>query len=688
MKPLPEILAPAGGIEALTAAMLSGADAVYVGAKSFSARSNAENFTGEALADAVSQCHIRGIRLYLAVNTVVFDNELQEVSSLIDHAAKIGVDALIVQDLGIARLAKEICPAMPLHASTQMSVHTPAGARYLYENGFARVVLARELSLAQIKEIIAACPIETEVFVHGALCMSVSGQCYLSAMAGRRSGNRGLCAQPCRLPFSHKKGDAACGLSLKDLSIVKEINTLKDAGVTSVKIEGRMKRPEYIAAAVNACRCAREETLTPDILETLQAVFSRSGFTDAYLKGKPSEEMFGVRGKEDVTSAAPVLKELQRLYAKEPARVPIKLAYTQQAGRSVCLECLDEDKNRVAAYGDMPEPAINKPTDAERAKASILKLGGTPYYADTVKLDVDETLAVSVSQINALRRECTEKLTLLRGEPIPKQTFTPSLAFEKRNQATRPTLRGRFRRFEQLPIDNCEKLEYIYLPAEEILQHIGSLTPIKDKLIAELPRAMFGLETALAEQLSRLKELGISRLSALNLGAIGLGKQYDMNLHGGFSLNAANSLALVALASAGIADTELSFETDLARARALSGVLKSGIVAYGRLPLMLTRNCPLKHHTDCAACGKKGGYMFDRMGNRFWVACNGTGSEVFNCHTLYLADRLEELLGLDFLTLIFTTEDSSEASAVVNEYLEGGTPPAEFTRGLYYRGVL
>ncbi len=688
MRDTPEILAPAGGAEALTAAMLSGADAVYLGGKAFSARGGAENFSNEELANAVAQCHIRGIKLYLAVNTIVFDNELADAAGLISYAAEIGVDALIVQDLGIARLAKEVCPTLPLHASTQMSVHTPAGARFLYAQGFKRVVLARELSHSQIKEITASCPIETEVFVHGALCMSVSGQCYMSAMAGRRSGNRGLCAQPCRLPFSHKKGDTACGLSLKDLSIVKEITELNKLGVTSVKIEGRMKRPEYVAAAVTACKNAREGTLTQEQLDSLQAVFSRSGFTDGYYKGEPGESMFGVRGKEDVTAAAAVLKDLQRLYAKEPARVPLTITYTQQPGRSVCLECVDADHNRVAAYGDIPEQAVNKPTDAERARAAILKLGGTPYFAETVHLNIDETLMVSVSQINALRRQCTEKLTLLRGEPRPKQTFAPSLAVARRPGEIRPALRARFRRFEQLPLNSCNELEYIYLPAEEILKHIAALAPVKDKLIAELPRAMFGLEGLLLEQLRQLYALGVDKLSALNLAAVEMGRQLQFKLYGGFGLNVANSEALAALAQAGLCDTELSFELDLARAKALSGALKSGIIAYGRLPLMLTRCCPLKHHTSCAACGKRGGYMFDRLGNRFWITCSGSGSEVFNCHTLSLADRLEELHGLDFLTLMFTTEDSAEAAAVISDYRSGGIPPEEFTRGLYYRGVL
>ncbi|MFA9381653.1 MAG: U32 family peptidase, partial [Acetanaerobacterium sp.] len=400
----PEILAPAGGPDALRAALRCGADAVYVGAKAFSARGGAENFSADSLRTAVADCHLRGVRLYLALNTLLFNSELMQAGELISLAADAGVDAVIVQDLGVASLVKQICPTMPLHGSTQMSVHTLGGALFLQHLGFARVILARELSLDELRTITAGCTIETEVFVHGALCMSVSGQCYMSAVAGRRSGNRGQCAQPCRLPFTANRGDGACGLSLKDLSIVEELPVLAEIAVSAVKIEGRLKRPEYVAAAVSACVSSREGTLDEAQLSRLRAVFSRSGFTSGYYTAERGETMFGVREKEDVTSAQAVLKELARLYDRESARVPVSFIYTQQTGAPVSLSCTDDRGNCACVTGDAPEPAINSPTDEARARGAIEKLGGTPFYAADITFDIDETLMVPNARINALRR--------------------------------------------------------------------------------------------------------------------------------------------------------------------------------------------------------------------------------------------------------------------------------------------
>lgn len=686
----PEILAPAGGPDALRAALRCGADAVYVGAKSFSARGAAENFTIDALRDAVADCHLHGARLYLALNTILFDGELEDAAALIAEAADAGVDAMIVQDLGAASLVKKICPSMPLHGSTQMSVHTLSGALFLQKQGFSRVILARELSYEDLRAITAGCSIETEVFVHGALCMSVSGQCYMSAVAGRRSGNRGQCAQPCRLPFTANRGDGSCGLSLKDLSIVKEIPALADLGVCSVKIEGRLKRPEYVAAAVSACVSARDGTLNEAELSRLQAVFSRSGFTAGYYEAKRDESMFGTREKEDVTAAQGVLKELARLYDRETPRVAVDFVYTQKQGQPVSLAAVDENGNRAFASGEVPEPALNSPTDEARARGAIEKLGGTPFYARKIAFDIDETLMVPNAWINALRRECAEQLANLRTVPVDRaiSPLQAPLRLPKREAQPTPTLRARFRRFNQIPLNRIDALEYLYLPVGEILAHAQELAPYMDKLIACPPRGMFGQDETILQNLKKLKSLGVDKLYAPGLGAIELGQRLDMQLFGGFSLNIANSLALGEYQRFGLRDTELSIELDLAHARTLSGDLARGIVGYGRLPLMLVRCCPLNHTRTCKECGARGGYMYDRLNNRFWVACEGAASEVFNCRILFLADRLPELRGLDFITLLFTDETIDQASSVIDAYLAGGTPPEEFTRGLYYRGVL
>lgn len=686
----PEILAPAGGPDALDAALRCGANAVYIGATSFSARGSAENFDTHALREAAASCHLNGARLYLALNTLLFDRELPAAAALIAQAADAGVDAIIVQDLGVAALVKKICPSMPLHGSTQMSVHTLSGALFLQKQGFSRVILARELSHDELREIAAACTIQTEVFVHGALCMSVSGQCYLSAVAGRRSGNRGQCAQPCRLPFTANRGDTACGLSLKDLSIVTEIPTLAAMGVSSVKIEGRLKRPEYVAAAVSACVSSRDGTLQNGQLSQLQAVFSRSGFTAGYYEATRGKGMFGTREKEDVTAAQGVLKDLARLYDRQTPRVEVDFIYTQKAGQPVSLTAVDEDGNRVVALGEIPAVAINSPTDTARARGAIEKLGGTPFYARDISFDIDETLMVPNAWINALRRDCCEQLTALRTRPKQREVLPleSPVRLPTHNASPLPALRARFRRFDQLPPDRLDALELIYLPVGEILSHTEQLAPVRDKLVACPPRGMFGQEQTVLAQLAQVKTLGIDKLYAPGLGAIELGQRLGMELFGGYSLNATNSVALEELRLLGLRDTELSFELDLTQARALQGALPRGILAYGRLPLMLVRCCPLNHTRTCKDCRTRGGYMFDRLNNRFWVACEGAASEIYNCRTLFLADRLSELRGVDFITLLFTDEAADEALGVIDCYQTGGAPPEEFTRGLYYRGVL
>ena len=383
MNRLPEILAPAGSPEALRAAVRCGADAVYLGASAFNARQGAHNFDTAALREAVSYCHARGVAVHLTLNTLVRQDELHAALKVAEEACVLGVDALIVQDVGLARRIRAAAPGMALHAATQLSCHTPSGVRFLRDSGFSRVVLAREMS----RDEIAACAgqgCELEVFVHGALCMCVSGQCYLSAMLGGRSGNRGLCAQPCRLPFAPadsgrraREGEAA--LSLRDLSLQAYGADLAALGVDSLKIEGRLKRPEYVAAAVSVYRAAvRGEAPAPGLSEYLQAVFSRSGFTDGYYADQRGGGMFGTRRREDVQAAAPVLSRLERLYDKETGRVPVTLTFAMTADEAT-LTAADSEGRTVTVAGDPPQPAVNHPLDAERAAASWARRGAPPF---------------------------------------------------------------------------------------------------------------------------------------------------------------------------------------------------------------------------------------------------------------------------------------------------------------------
>ena len=297
-----EILAPAGSAECVKAAVRCGANAVYLGTKDFNARRNADNFGFDELKETIEYCHARGVKVHITFNTLIDDEEIDKAIEFIKHICTLSADVLILQDLGLAQLIRTIAPEIERHASTQMSVGTPQGINLLEKLGYSLAVLPREMTKTEIENIRKNTSIKLEAFVHGALCMCVSGQCYMSAMLGGRSGNRGLCAQPCRLAFT-ANGGTGHGLSLKDLSLVSKAGELSRLGVDFFKIEGRMKRPEYVAAAVTALKKAQSGEDAEAALKTLSAVFSRSGFTDGYFENKRGKEMFGIRTKDDVTAA-------------------------------------------------------------------------------------------------------------------------------------------------------------------------------------------------------------------------------------------------------------------------------------------------------------------------------------------------------------------------------------------------
>lgn len=688
-----EILAPAGSFESLIAAVRAGADAVYLGASSFSARANAKNFGPDELRQAAEYCHARGVKLYLALNTLLRQEELPAALELLQYACSLPVDAVIIQDPGLICMARICCPQLRLNASTQMSIHTPQGVRTLQKLGFSRVVLARELSLAEIHEIsekTADAPIELESFVHGALCMSVSGQCYFSAMLGSRSGNRGLCAQTCRLPFS-VPGGTGHDLSLKDLSLISRLDDLVRAGVCSAKIEGRMKRPEYVAAAVSACRHEADgEEIPPQLLHDLSAVFSRSGFTTGYPDGKRGREMFGVRSKEDVTGAtSEVFSHLHALYQKERPAVPVDFHIEIQAGAPVSLKASDSAGHTARALGEPPEPALHRAIDKQRCQEQIAKTGGTPFYARRVSCSIGEGLSVAASALNSLRRDCLTDLENQRGRRAPIPFSAAEIPGGIHRPAAPPKLRARFANAQDVP-DLAAQCELVYIPLFSPLETFETLRRRGIAVAAEIPRALFGMEEAVKRRLGLLAEAGFGDCWAGNLGAAALAVSLGMRVHGGFSLNIMNIPALLWYQQLGLADAELSFELTLAQAAALGGDLPRGIVAYGRLPLMLCRNCPAANsEKGCLHCINPP-VLTDRRGVTFPIECGKSGVEVLNSVPLYLADRFVEIHGQDFLTLRFTVENYVEIVKILSSYLDpfhAEKPDFSFTRALYYRGV-
>lgn len=682
-----EILAPAGGFDSVISAVRSGADAVYLGEKSFSARASAQNFDDDELKKAVAYCHIHGVKVYVTINTLIFDDEFEKLKKAIISAAEADVDALIVQNQGVARLAKKLVPDLPLHASTQMSVHTASGVRALYEMGFKRVVLSREMSREEIKKA-AEVPVELEVFVHGALCMCVSGQCYFSAMLGSRSGNRGACAQTCRLPFSVGKNKNGYALSLKDNSLVNYISDLEEIGVVSAKIEGRMKRPEYVSAAVRACREQRDNGFVSDeTSKILRGVFSRTGFTDGYYKGRTGREMFGTRTRDDVVSADEKLfSSIRQSYKDEVKNIKIDGKFTAKIGKSPVFEVTDGKHTIVKSADIICETAQKIPLSEEKCRTQLSKTGSTAYHFNNLEIDLDDNLSIPVSVLNLLRREALalldEKRAIVNNYKINDvEIFEDFKPYNKKKNEVRARVRGT--KISQA-FKDCE---LVFVPLFSDIDEIKRLKSEGYSVGVEIPRGMFGRETQIELQLARAKQVGITDVLCHNIGALHIAKSFKMTLHGGFGLNLVNTYDLLWAEEYGLKDVELSFELTFDRINRLGGNIDRGIISYGYLPLMLCRNCPNKSEgIDCSTC-KNQSKMTDRKGKSFYLKCDGNCVEVLNCVPLFIAREEISKLSTTFNTLLFTVENYVENVEKITDFNDFSMLKDKFTRGLYKRGV-
>ncbi len=664
-------------METLRAALRTGAQAVYIGGKRFSARSSAANFSIDEIGEAAALCHRYGAKLDLAVNTVISDDEASGFCEYIKSAAECGVDAFIVQDWGCAELIRRCVPDAVLHGSTQMSVHTAAGASMLRDLGYARVVPARELDRDTIARICKT-GIETEIFVHGALCMSVSGQCYMSAMIGSRSANRGCCGQACRLPFSAVGSKDRAALSLKDLSLLPRVRELAELGVDSFKIEGRMKRPEYVASAVNELKAALDGN-APD-MKLLRGVFSRSGFTDGYYTGK-RQDMFGVREKDDVISAHELIPKIHELYRFERKAYTADFHAVIKAWLPVVITAKCGDIS-VSAEGEAPEKALNRPTDAAALEKQLSKLGDTVFSFGKLTADIGEGLMVPAGKLNELRRDAAERLTekiIRRNTPVYTISgYIPDAGrYNPPNRNGRLPLRTFCRTAAQIKAA-AELSKYIIVPEELLSEEIlGSVDT--EKLIVSPPRFITD-EDGLAERLAELRRAGVNRLYCHTPDCIAIGKRLGFKLHGSFTLNVFNSYSAEYLRGLGLEDCIFSVEADLPQIAAVRTELPTGAVIYGRLPLMLTRNCPIKNEVGCGKCTKK---LIDRTGRELPVICSRNYTEILNADRLFMSDRLDEMKNTAFGAVYLSDEDAEGTRAA----LSGRRPKGNITRGLYYRGI-
>ncbi|MBP8049794.1 MAG: U32 family peptidase [Oscillospiraceae bacterium] len=692
-----ELLAPAGSMEALRAAVCNGADAVYLGADTFNARMNARNFSAADLQEAVVYCHVRGVKVHLTLNTLVLDREMPRAAELIRLAASCGVDAFIVQDLGVVSLCRQLAPDVPIHASTQMSIHSLEGVMEAAALGCSRVVLARELPAEEIAHICKKSPVEIEVFVHGALCMCYSGQCYLSSVIGRRSGNRGQCAQPCRLPYGYGRFESTrYPLSLKDNCLAGELDELRRMGVASIKIEGRMKRPEYVAIVTRAYRTVLNGgKLMPSDLQELETAFSRQGFTDGYFRGQTGSDMFGRRQEGEDT--ADLFASARATYEQgEPQRIGVRFYAMIRRGEPAQLAVEDPDGNLCRTRGPVPEQAVYRSLTPQDLEQQLKKTGGTPYLCTAVRSSLDPDLMLPASAINAMRRDVIAELTAKRGRAAPARLNAYDEPPRYDGIAGEPQLTIAVRTAGQITSRMLSmKPTVLYVPLSELAEHpdLPQRVSVETQLAAILPRVIWSGELApVARQLRTVYEMGVRQVLAGNLGQLHIARAAGFAVRGDFGLNIVNSRAMRYLREQGLDSQLLSFELTLPQIRDISKAVPAELLIYGRLPLMLMENCVMKNRTGICACQTGTVRLVDRVGEEFPIVKDpGTCRNVLlNGKKLYLLDKKDALrgMGLWALRLQFTTENPGEIDKVLMDYQGRAVFDAgSYTRGLYSRGV-
>ena len=690
-----EILAPAGSMEALRAAVQNRANAVYLGCGNFNARQSAKNFTPQTLSEAVKYCHIRGVQVHLTLNTLVSDREMDQAADMIRLAARNNVDAFIVQDLGVVRLCRQIAPHIPVHGSTQMSVHSLEGVRACAAMGISRVVLSRELSREEIRYICANSPVEIEVFGHGALCMCYSGQCYMSAVIGGRSGNRGRCAQPCRQSYGYTHWADKYPLSLKDNCLVSYVRELQQMGVASLKIEGRMKRPEYVATVTAVYRKALDEgQVTKAMMDALYTAFNRQGFTDGYYTGQVDGNMFGVR--EDVREDPDWLEAARRSYeAGETQLVDLRFRAAVTVDGS-SLTAVDPEGRTCTVNGPVPELARNLPITGAMLAQRVAKTGGTPYRCVQVGTRVDPGLTISAAAVNAMRREVLNQLTALRARREEHPLRKPKAVPQYKGPGGLPGLTVQVSTREQLtPVLLNLETAMLYVPFHILLEDpemTGRLVQ-RGRLAAALPRIVHdGEMPRLRAGLQTLAQLGVRDVLAGNLGLLIPAREAGMRIHGDFGLNIFNSASMNVLRGLELSSATVSFEMTLPQIRDLSKAVNAELIGYGRLPLMVTEHCLIRGRTGECTCHLGGTKLTDKTGAEFPLIRDGDScrSVILNGKKLSWLDRQDDLakLGLWAVRLSFTTENSREVDRVLGEYLNPEPfDPGACTRGLYLRGV-
>ena len=672
---LPELLSPAGSLQAFEAAIDGGADAIYVGGASFNARANAKNFSDGELREAVKLAHLYGVKVYQTVNIMIHGKETAELLRAAEKSCEAGVDAFIVSDLGAARLIHAHLPEMSLHGSTQMSVHNAAGAKLLADYGFSRIVPARELSKGDIQTLVDENPLEVEIFIHGAMCVSHSGQCLFSSLVGGRSGNRGLCAQPCRLPYACGEGRVGdkYPLSLKDMSLANHVREIIDSGVSSLKIEGRMKSPEYVRGVTKIWRELLDEgrDATADDVRRLAEIFSRGGFSDGYYTETVGRKMLGVRSDEDKQAS----REGEK-FNKIERKLPVSMSVSLEAGTPSRLKIGCNGK-QADVEGEIPQEAINAPIDARTVQKCMAKLGDSAFTLDHIEIDLGNNIMMPISQLNALRRAGVSALEEEMSRISSQKVEEVDISLPKGEAKTRRV--GRFSSSAQISESAREYFDLIFLP-------LDGFDTSADGFV--MPPVIFDSERERAERLiSAAVERGAKYAIVTNLGQIEPLRRLapDAILIADFRFNTGNSYSVGFFEDLGFESIVLSSELTLPQIRDIKGA--KAVVTYGRIPLMTLEKCVIKElygdKRGCEVCARGKAEMKDRRGVVFPVAREFPHRNiVLNSLPTQMSDREAELLaaGVTDRHFLFTTESPREVARVIEDYKYHRTPAEKVRR--------
>ncbi|MBQ8588470.1 MAG: U32 family peptidase [Clostridia bacterium] len=688
-----EILSPAGSLDTLICAVNNGADAVYIGGINFSARKNAVNFTNDDIISAVRYAHLYGSKVYVTVNTLVSDSQLDEVYEFVKFLFETGVDALIIQDLGILNMVRRCFPDFEIHASTQMTIHNIEGARIAKKLGFKRVVLSRELTFAEILAISQAVDIELEVFVHGALCMSYSGQCLMSSFLGSRSGNRGACAQPCRLPYTLL--DAQGGkisekdkylLSLKDLCLVDEMDMLRKCNVKSLKIEGRMKSADYVSLVTHIYDKYRDGGSVDKLdMEALANIFSRSGFTKGYLEGKCGRHMLNYSKNNDKVYdniSSVVLQRAEQLKKETKPKIRFDAEAYVALGEPMRLSVSAKGRTVSASGTVVAEQALSVALNEERISTQIGKTGSTPYELGSLNIRLEEGVSLPVKEINEVRRRALDMLTDCICIPDRECKSEPFSVHSKSRGILEPKLNAEVRTLLQAQAAYEAGFDRLLIPYYLYSDNKSYFDKTDWDICVVLPAVLRDNRPIDMNVLPY--EVYASNVSQLML--IG-GRKVNAD----FSLNVYNTSALEFMADMGVDTVCISPELNLREISNLGSNCAKELIVYGRVRLMTVQNCVVKSSRNRCSCTGDVYYLKDRKGARFplFTDKGSCTNSIYNSTPIYMADRMDELKldGVTNLRFIFTTESPEEICDIYSCYRNNIKADFDFTRGHYYRGV-